>query len=557
MPKNNVTSFERFSKTFMNNFFVDYHYSDCFTKDGYDRLRTYLGNVAKGQPKIYTAPFAKGQSMDKVLKDWQQILVSLRDQWPTLWDFEIDLASKVGPMSVQLPIRERTNDIAHYYYDIHLSSTPIDDAAIEACLKEFSTIRGLRLRSEVNTTNLMKKSTNSGSPYFTKRRNVVQDTLPTSVRWQDWQHGPTVFNETHGVLWESTAVIGWRGQEGGPSEEDVKQRVVWMFPFGVNVKELQVYQPLIEACQKTNLVPAWVSMDMVDKEITQLFDTKGSDDLVVCTDFSRFDQHFNEHMQDCAGTMIANLLYNGQDAKDWLNNVFPVKYNIPLTWEDADNEYLTMYVGKHGMASGSGGTNADETLAHRCLQYEAAIRSGAQLNPHSMCLGDDGILTYPGITVNDVVTAYKSHGQECNISKQYAATQDCTYLRRWHHTDYRLDGVCRGVYSTCRALGRLRYLERFMDPEYWSPEMVALRQLSIIENCKWHPLREQFVQFCMKRDKYRLGLDIPGFFDSLTRKAKEATDHMPDFLGYTKTLQGEGPDGIESWWVVDYLKSQR
>jgi hypothetical protein len=297
-------------------------------------------------------------------------------------------------------------------------------------------------------------------------------------------------------------------------------------------------------------------MEAVDREITELFDSKGEDDLVICTDFSKFDQHFNKDMQDGAHYLLQHILMNYPDAKEWLRDIFPIKYQIPLAVSTYGHE-INMTRGYHGMASGSGGTNADETLVHRALQHEAAILNGTELNPHSQCLGDDGILTYPGITVDQVVAAYESHGQECNKTKQYASIQDCVYLRRWHHKDYRINGVCAGVYSTARALGRLRYLERFMDPEYWSPEMVALRQISIIENCKWHPLFHEFIEFCMARDKYRLGIDIPGFLDNIRRIAEESIDHMPDFLGYTKTLQGEGPAGIANWEVVKYLKSKR
>lgn len=554
----NVTSFETFSKSFVNNYFIDCSWKEHFTRDGYAKLRTYLGIVQKGNDHVYTTPFAKGETTKQMLGEWEKTLVSIKDEWPSLWEYEIDLANKVGPMSVMLPVRDRMNDIAHYYYDILLSSKPIEREAIVAARYEFARLGGLRVRSPRNTDVSMKHSTNSGVPFFTKRRNVILDTIPCSSTYVDWKHGPDVY----GVLgsddqnWELGAVIGWRGQEGGPTKEDVKQRVVWMFPYSVNVNELQVYQPFIEGAQKCNLVPAWVSMDAVDKKITKLFDTKSSDDLVVCTDFSRFDQHFNFHLQQAAKSILAYVLRGDKKGAEWLENVFPIKYCIPLIWETTDWGF-TQFVGWHGMASGSGGTNVDETLAHRCLQHEAAILKGEVLNPNSMCLGDDGILTYPGIHVEDVVAAYQSHGQECNKAKQYASTQDCVFLRRWHHKDYRIQEECVGVYSTCRALGRLRYLERFMDPEFWSPEAVALRQLSIIENCKWHPLKEQFAQFCMKRDKYRLGIDIPGFLDNITQLAKESIDHMPDFLGYTKTLQGEGPTGISEWWIVNYLKSQR
>nr|USE07873.1 MAG: putative RNA-dependent RNA polymerase [Picobirnavirus sp.] len=464
-------------------------------------------------------------------------------------------------MSIMRPLRERMSDIDSYYESILLDSKPISEAALQATLDWFKSLRGLRLRSEERTVELMKKSTNSGSPFFTKRKAVITKTVPCDVQavYDDEHKTPAVlqFLKTFkggGRQYSACATLGWRGQEGGPTPDDVKQRVVWMFPFAVNIAELRLYQPLIEGCQSLNLVPAWVGMDKVDEEITHMFDTKGEDDLVVCTDFSKFDQHFNGDMQRAAASIIGNLMDNSTESRDWLKKVFPIKYCIPLAYD-----YGKVAFGQHGMGSGSGGTNADETVVHRALQYEAALSHGSELNPHSQCLGDDGLLTYPGITVEDVVQTYSSHGQEMNLDKQYASKHDCTYLRRWHHKDYRINNVCVGVYSTYRALGRLAEQERFYDPETWGPEMVALRQLSILENVKWHPLREKFVAYCMKGDKYRLGLDLPGFLDDIEAIAKKATDLMPDFLGYTKSLQYEARDkssvGISSWWIVQYLKS--
>lgn len=511
-------------------------------------IRSYFGKVVKGQPEIYDTPFAKGESTKEMLSRWIAVLKSINTEWPSLYKYEIDLSKKVGPMSIMLPLEERMPDIESYYDGILLPSTPLNSRALKAVMSECSQIRGLRVRSQERTVELMKKSTNSGSPYFAKRRLVTNKTTPCTVSiYRD-----EVNQVLAGKQFKAAAVLGWRGQEGGPLKSDVKQRVVWMFPYSVNIRELQVYQPFIEAAQRFNIVPAWVSMDEVDKRITAMFDTKAADDLVVCTDFSKFDQHFNAEMQEAARTIIAACLTPERATQDWLDYVYPIKYMIPLAYDVGKVKF-----GKHGMGSGSGGTNCDETLAHRALQYEAAQLAGARLNPNSQCLGDDGVLTYPGITVEDVVKAYSSHGLEMNADKQYAATQDCTYLRRWHHSKYRSGGICVGVYSTCRALGRLRYLERFQDPRYWDAKAVALRQLAILENVKWHPLKTQFVEFCMKRDKFRLGLDIPHFLDDIESIAQSKIDDMPDFLGYTRTLQEQGDPtgGISQWWIVKYLKS--
>lgn len=562
------------TEDFVNSHFVDYVAEESFTEDGWNRLKTNLGRAEKGESKIFTAPFArKGKDevpIAEVLKEWRSTLVSISDEWPTLMEFEDDLAKKVGPLSVELPLSERLDDIRHYYEDILLPQVPIDQRAIKAVQAEFAGLGGLHQRSLSDTYDQMKKSSSAGCPTMGKRRDFLKGQIPSSITSNtgDWEvfcrYSNGADNDLANRLMSLCAIVGWRGQEGGPEPKDVKQRVIWMFPSVLNLHELSVYQPLIEGAQKLDIVPAWVSMESVDKHITSLFDTKAEGDLVVCTDFSKFDQHFNPVMQDAARAILSHILYTNRSARRWLNEIFPAKYKIPLCWQaykdgplnQHHNKMISVFVGEHGMASGSGGTNADETLAHRALQYEAAILHNSRLNPHSMCLGDDGILTYPGITVNDVVDVYKSHGQDCNTQKQYSSSQDCVYLRRWHHKDYRVDGVCVGVYSTCRAIGRLRYLERYMDPEFWSKEMVALRQISILENCKFHPLFEEFVDFCMKRDKYRIGVDIPGFLDQIDKYAQEAIDYMPDFLGYTKTLQGVHLQGMSDWRVVRYLKSK-
>lgn len=509
-------------------------------------LESYFGIVRSGREDEYRTPFYKGKSLQQILSQWDKELVSVKDEWPSLYEFESDLREKVGPMSIMQPLSERMHDIEAYYEDVLLPHSTIADSAIKATIAEWRNARGIQMRSQKVTLDAMKKSTNSGSPYFTKRRTVVERTTPCKVSIK----GDLVEQQLPSGEFGACAILGWRGQEGGPSDEDVKQRVVWMFPFAVNIEELQVYQPLIAAAQRSVIIPAWVGMDAVDVGVTRLFDTKSDQDPIICTDFSKFDQHFNQSCQDAALQCLKGLFNGGRDFEDWLVRVFPIKYMIPLAYDMGKIKF-----GNHGMGSGSGGTNADETLTHRCLQYEAAMAVGAKLNPYSQCLGDDGILSYPGCTVDNVVQSYSRHGLEMNPDKQYVSTEDCTYLRRWHHAKYRVNDVCVGVYSTFRALGRLCEMERF--PRGWTETQVALRQLSIIENVKWHPLRERFAHYCMKGDKYRLGIDIPGFLDNIQSIVKESIDYIPDFnLGYTREQEDPNLTGIGSWWIVNYLKSQ-
>nr|UUA79514.1 RNA-dependent RNA polymerase [Picobirnavirus sp.] len=493
-------------------------------------LRAYFQRTVTGNPDDYRPPFWKGQSREAVLAQWQTVIDSLgvKERYPGLYDFEMDMKSKVGPMSIQLPLKDRIESI-EAYFDTPKSS-PVSQEAIAHTIRFFSKAGGIRLRSRPNTVSKMRLSTNSGSPYFTKRRRVV-----------DKPQGN----------YEYCATLGWRGQEGGIHDDDVKQRVIWMMPFDLNVRELQFYQPAIEAIQKAGLIPAYISMDAVDEQVTKLFDTKGHDDVVICTDFSKFDQHFQKDMQDAAELVLRGLSTASADMEDWFREVYPKKFSVPLVCSE-DLEFT----GSHGMGSGSGGTNFDECMAHKALQFEAALTAGKVLNRYSMAYGDDGILTYPGIEVDHVIRTYTAHGQEMNKDKQYISTHDCVVLRRYHDVNYRENGIMVGVYSTFRALGRLLAQERFYDPEVWGPKQVTLRAWSILENCNHSPYFEQFVQFVMKGDKYRLGLDIPGFMSEVTKIAQESNELIPDFLGYTKNnMSNQG--GITSWRIYKYLITRK
>lgn len=516
-------------------------------------LRAYFQHTVAGNQDDYRPPFWKGKSREEVLSMWQKVFDTLgvKEKWPSLYDFEMEMKSKVGPLSIQAPLDKRIESIENYFTLVDVKSEPIQQEAIAATINFFGKMKGLRLRSKDATLKEMRLSTNSGGPFFGKRRRFASETLNADVVFDD---KGVAYGDYNGKRYKLCATLGWRGQEGGIESDDVKQRVVWMMSFLLNLNELQFYQPAIKAAQRHNLIPAYVSMEAVDKEVTALFETKGADDDVICTDFSKFDQHFNSHMQEAALAIERGLSTPDVLVNNWFDRIYPIKFNLPLICSDE-----IAFFGSHGMGSGSGGTNFDECMAHKALQFDACLRAGTKLNPHSMAYGDDGILTAPGLKVEHVIQAYTSHGQEMNPEKQYVSKHDCVVLRRWHSTSYKKNGIMVGVYSTFRALGRLLGQERFYDPDVWGPIQVTLRALSIIENCNNSPYFEQFVDFVLTGDRYRLGLDIPGFYANLQKHVAEAIEQIPDFLGYTKTLQTRDAKdiGIMNWRVVQYLLSKQ
>lgn len=519
-------------------------------------LKAMFGRIRSGADTEFRTPFYNGLTPSQVVSNWMPHLEEIRGQWPGLFEFEVDLASKVGPMSIMKPLKDRMGDIESYWKSISLDSEPIDKRALDALVDQWSHLRGMTLKSQKGTLEDMKLSTNSGSPYFTKKRNVIDDTYPVSLLIESKNYGDEIIQNLNHETYKACAVLGWRGQEGGPSQDNVKQRVVWMMPFSVNIEELRYYQVLIKECQRNGYVPGWISNSAVDAEITRLFDSKGDKDLILCTDFTKFDQHFGPACQEAGKYLISKWLNNDRSSSSWLETVYPIKYNIPLMYDDGK-----MIFGLHGMGSGSGGTLGDETPVHKSLQIESALKANAVLNPHSMCLGDDGVLSFKGLSVEHVVDCYTSHGLEMNIEKQSVSNNECIYLRRWHHKDYRKNGICVGVYSTCRALGKLCEQERYINGvevdgrKYDYSDIVILRSLSILENISFHPLRESFVDYCIKGDKYRLGLAVPHFFDNLERSYNDMRSVIPDFDDYIGSIRSES-HGINDWWIVQYLKSK-
>lgn len=443
--------------------------------------RKKIGVILGGYPAVLTAPTMYGDTpITDVLNKWEHTLSELKTSMPGLLAFENDLREKVGPRSYKVPFSERLDDLALYYqhYNESLNAQAISEVAIKRAVARWNG-RKLRMADQHNILPEMRLSTSSGSPFLAKRRDVVSKTIPARV----WQSGCQTHQCLPGFDGYALAIPGWRGQEGGLDIDDVKQRIIAMFPFGINAVEHQVYKPLIKAAQSAGIRAPWISQDEVDIRMTRLFDTKGSEDLIICTDFSKFDQHFGKPCQDAGALYLRNLFATTEQFERWMEEVYPIKYNIP---------YLTSFgyavFGPHGMASGSGGTSPDESNVHDCLQEEAALNAGSRLNCNSMALGDDGCLSFPGITVDKVLRSYTVHGLEMNESKQYASTDSAVFLRRYYHRSYRPDGIARGVYSTYRAIGKVRYIERWVDEKRLQevdvtlPEYHVARELSILQN---------------------------------------------------------------------------
>lgn len=505
----------------------------------WSRLGSILNRNVNGSTQVIRTPFFNKGNPANILSKWEQVVVKA-GLAPELLDYELEAKDHVGPMSTQLPLTEMIPKIEEYFSKSQ-SEVELSAEAVARTVADYSTAKGIS-PSDYRTTALeMRKNTFSGSEYASTRGDV----LDISVKYL----------ERGGVLDDNNrcAVMLHRGQEGGPDVSDQKHRVVMGYAYEVNIAEGTVYGPMTKAFQANGLVPGWISQELVDETVTKLFDTGDPNSPIICTDFSAFDQHFSVGLQNSGLKIIDELVTPSPFYSYWREKIYPLAFTQPLLCSEE------LMVGpkpgkRRGMGSGSRATQNVETPTHRGLQHQAAIDQSTELNPFSQDVGDDSIMKGDDLDLTGVMETYNRFGLEMNPDKQNVALDFATYLRRAYLRDYRVNGVMVGIYPTFRALGRLLFQERFHDPSWWNAEMVTLAAWSVIENCKWHPLFEEFVDYVLEGDKYKLGMLIPGFMDRVDRLAHEAINREPDFLGYLRSVQGaEG--GIRNWRICKYLES--
>jgi hypothetical protein len=211
--------------------------------------------------------------------------------------------------------------------------------------------------------------------------------------------------------------------------------------------------------------------------------------------------------------------------------------------------------GTHGLASGSGWTNFEESIDSQGVRLliDEEIPTNADQG-----LGDDGGLsmktTETDTTIAAVIaTCSLSLGFEASIEKQRISNNTLVYLQRFFDTSIKIkdSDVVAGCYPTVLALNSAMNPERFHDPRKWSSSMEILRWIMILENCNHSPLFEYLIEFVIEGDKFKLGLNIPGFFKRDLVRIYEEAKEIPNFV--PSYNQASLERGIMDFDVVKYL----
>jgi hypothetical protein len=473
-------------------------------------ISSNLRRVVSGSDEVLTSPITKRKAPEDLLKGWDKIVeANLPAMNETLKELEESNRSKFGPRSIAVPWGDRTDGVLSYFgkdYSTFTPPTVSKDAR-----------RNLRPISIDNAMKLLKNNTNSGLPFYTKKGKVKE-----------------IYSSDQSSLLsrEDPCVMFTRTQE------QRKTRTVWGYPMADTLNEMLYYEPILGYQRKQNWRNSLNGPDAVNRKMSDLVTkASSSDQYLLSIDFSAYDASVKTTLQKAAFDYFKSLYQSNYH--DDLDKIFTRFNTIGLVTPDG------ILDGPHGVPSGSTFTNEVDSVA----QYLIATEYG--LSSHDFDIqGDDG--AYVVSDPDSLKDYFRKYNLIVNDDKSYVSKDYLVYLQNLFHKDYERDGIIGGIYPTYRALNRIIYLERFNDFEeddLKGQDYFSIRTISILENCKFHPLFKELVKYVASLDKFGLAYTNSGLSKYIKRIGQSS-----GVAGIFKYRYEDDPKGLSNFETVKILK---
>lgn len=429
-------------------------FEDDFTAHGLEKLSRSNARIMKGSRLILITPAAERAGPDNILEAWTKIFETNSSRLNSeLLDLEAKQKDKIGPRSVAKSFNEISEKVFNSFKPVLIDTSN---------LRPFAKRNGsLRPTSLLIASQRTRSNTQAGAPTLEKKGFVRENTFRD-------------FEELYSKNLPMVCAI--RTQEQG------KTRIVYIYPFADIMQENRFFLPLFERLRTEISFAAFNGPDEVDVAVTRMLLLAQKNPNLVCFsgDVSNFDDSVKEQLQTSGFEEIKS--YFQTDSYDALDEIaLRFGYSKPLVLPDG-----TVVITKRGIPSGSNLTGILGSVVNRQV-----------LNlPDDLCqiMGDDFIALVE--KPDEVFSRYGEVKLDTEESKTDIKPSSFVYLQRLHHLDYMVDGVAHGIYPTFRALNRLMYPERrsnFDEFDIKGRDYFAIRSLSILENCKYHPDRKSVV----------------------------------------------------------------
>lgn len=391
-------------------------------------------------------------------------------------------AEKIGAYSYQLPFDERRDSVTQYYSGndgIH------DRALLDIATRHVASLMptGLKAASIAEVIDEMPKGTNLGWPIFSSDTRYLQRVAEEAEL--------VIENDFDAPL--DPAIIFWRGQPRGIGQIS-KNRTVWGYPHYLTVLELMLQRPALHAIRGMTEFAAWNDFDVIDDTVTACLRSKG---WKISNDFTTYDQLLSPALINSAQMVVESMF--DASLRDHIQYVFDGIRRIPLITP------VGVFIGTHGMPSGSGLTNWVDGLCQWIGWIYVFLK--LRLTPVKMTFqGDDGLVVCEEEPDLEAIRGVwqKDFGMILSVDKSMVSEHTCSFLQNGYDLDYTVDGVCRHVRPIMRVLNGMLSYERFHSKERdgWSGYADTMRWIQQVENARWHPKFQELVRFLFGHDKY-------------------------------------------------------
>ena len=512
---------------------------DLIETEGFDAsqakssLPNLLNRTVEGSDRVLTTPFLDDLGGQKrALEKWDSIYTKQVDNLPEqLVTLERRQKEKIGSRSTQKNWEERKSSVQEYFDtpgNIAYSDLQLRQLA-EAVAYRDGAKRNLRPVDLDRVLRKLKGGTNSGLPFLVKK-GKIRSKLEKLYKKLEALY----------LKGGSPCVMYTRTQEQG------KTRAVWGYPVYLVMRELRFFIVYLEVEKKMHTRAALGGPNEVDDAIGRAFTDSNRDETFVSADLTAYDASIQPRLLDMAGHYTAQFFQKEYEKEiNWISTQMA---NVGLITPEG------IWDSPHGMPSGSVNTNGYDSIVHKIVIWslvlqDVPIEVVIRIFEYLQIQGDDAFILIPEKYLSELYQAYRNFGLKLNVEKSYESKEEVIFLQNL----YIPDTFNKGVYPVYRALNRLMYLERFTefsDAGLEGRDYFGIRAISILENCKNHPLHYEFVKFVQDNNKYELlpsakGLTLYKELQSKTSGAEELISHQ----------YGDRLSGFDTWETVKILRS--
>lgn len=436
------------------------------------KVANQLVKTLTGSLEVYMTPLAQSQDVREILGEFDIIFESQSHKMnAVLHRMENASRNKYGPRSIAIPWSERVDGLRasfHCQKDNRDFKWTAPDTLPENKLSPVSVLEA---------ATHMKDNSSAGLPTLLKKGKSKNSLLADFDKILEREDPCMLYTRT---------------------TEAKKTRNVWGYPFALTLFEFMFFVPYLNHCKKQFYHASLTTIQNVEERITKLVLKAIHEDLIVYSvDFAAFDASVWFQFIIASFSFMADHFF--EIFRNFIMYICLRFYTIAIVTPSG------IYRGKHGVPSGSTFTNL----------IDCHVQLGIALNCFFIkvneCLvnGDDGLYIMKRENIEEFEQNFLVHGLKLELTKSDKASDYAVFCQRLYHIDYIKDGVIHGVYPVYRALNRLLFQERFVNFKkigISGKDYYGIRAVSILEDCKNHPLHEDLVRFVLKKEKYNMDI---------------------------------------------------